>query len=106
MIKKKVFSSKEELLQTIKIGTIYTTVVDDVNIAITQTKSGFYAFKDQCPHNKVKLSNGKCNIHDEIVCPWHNYRFKLQTGDEQTNHGLFLMTYNLEINDDGVYLIL
>ena len=104
--KYKIFQSEEELNTTISVGDIYTLKINDLSIAVTQTKSGFFAFKDECPHNRVKLSNGKCNFIDEIVCPWHNYRFDLKTGMESSSHGLYLKTYPIEITNEGVYLTL
>lgn len=104
--KNKIFSSREELMNKVKKGEIISLSVEGKPVAITQTKTGFYAFKDQCPHNRVALSDGKCNMFDEIVCPWHNYRFDLKTGNETSSHGHFLEIYHLEISDEGVYLIL
>ena len=100
----KIYNSLDELNNLVPLGAILSVSIEKMNIAITQTKSGFYAFKNQCPHNRVALSDGKCNIYDEIVCPWHNYRFDLKSGNETSGNGHFLKTYHLEIKDDGVYL--
>lgn len=106
LAKIKIFNSKKELEDKVPLGSIISLQIEGRNIALTQTKNKFYAFLDSCPHNRVPLSDGKCNIYDEIVCPWHNYRFDLQTGNETSGHGLFLKTFHLEIVDDAVYLTL
>ena len=80
--------------------------VEGRKVAISHTKTGYFAFKDECPHNRVKLSEGICNIYDEVVCPWHNYRFDLKTGNETSGHGHYLRIYHIEISDEGVYLVL
>ena len=101
-----IFSSKEELEAKVPIGELLSIKIEGKPIAITSTKTGFFAFRDQCPHNRVALSDGMCNIYDEIVCPWHNYRFDLRTGVESSGHGLNLKIYHLDITDEGVYLTL
>lgn len=100
----KIFDSKDALLEKVPAGTIVELHLENNKIAITQTKTGFYAFKNECPHNRVALSDGKCNVFDEIVCPWHNYRFDLKTGDETSSHGYNLKIYRIDFRDDGVYL--
>lgn len=106
MNKIRIFDNRNQLEELVKIGEVNAFIFEGNKIAIAKTKSGFYAFKNECPHNRVALSGGKCNIYDEIVCPLHNYRFDLKTGFETSNHGYNLKTYNLEITDEGVYLTL
>ena len=106
MKKVKIYHSEEEMNQKVPVGTIITIDLKGVTIALSQTKNGYYAFKNQCPHNKASLSDGKCNIYDEIVCPWHNYRFDLKTGNEASGNGHYLKTYHLDITNEGVYLTL
>lgn len=101
-----IFSSEGELAEKVKIGEIISMEVEGKPVAITLTKNGFYAFRNLCPHNRVPLSDGKCNIYDEIVCPWHNYRFDLKTGSETSGNGHHLKTYHLDITNEGVYLTL
>ena len=104
--KHQIFASEEELIEKVQQGDIISILVNNKPVAITLTKTGFFAFRDQCPHNRVALSDGKCNMYDEIVCPWHNYRFDLKTGNETSGNGHHLKTYHLEITDEGVYLTL
>ena len=106
MKKVKIYQSELDLNQNVPVGTIITIELEGVTIAISHTKNGYYAFNNQCPHNKASLSDGMCNIYDEIVCPWHNYRYDLKSGNETSGHGLYLKTYHLDISDEGVYLTL
>ena len=100
----KIFGSTVEFENQFCDKKIISLKVDSFNIAIAKSNEKFFAFKDECPHNRVKLSTGHCNHYDEIVCPLHNYRFDLKTGLETTSHGLFLKTYRIDISNEGVYL--
>lgn len=56
--------------------------IGDRTICIGRTQTGFYAIQDQCPHRAVSLSEGHLNFLEEVVCPWHNYRYSIRTGRE------------------------
>lgn len=104
--KHKIFSSQQEMEEQLQIRSLLEITIDGVRIGLARTKEGFYAFLNECPHNKAKLTDGICNWHNEVVCPWHEYRFDLQSGREATGRGLNLKTYHIEISEEGVYLVL
>jgi len=63
------------------------------------------AFHNQCPHAKGPLTAGK--LHgDEIVCPWHFFRFNLATGQAVGTPAsiMHLKTYRVD-EKDGQILI-
>ncbi|HEY0359527.1 MAG TPA: Rieske 2Fe-2S domain-containing protein [Mycobacteriales bacterium] len=54
---------------------------------------------EACPHNGGPLSQGK--VRDgAVVCPWHWYRFDLQTGECRTTAQLSLRRYPV-VERDG-----
>lgn len=103
----KVFSSLETAEATIapyKAVTIYLKAIE-LRISLARTDSGWYAVTDACPHMGVSLSKGICNKFDEIVCPWHAYRFSLKTGEETSGHDCKdLKTYPVKIEDHALYV--
>lgn len=38
-----------------------------------------YAIDEVCPHRQAPLHEGEC-VGLEVVCPWHNSSFSLETG--------------------------
>ena len=69
-------------------------------VLLVKNKGEYFAFKNQCPHQKKPL-NG-CTINNgDIVCPFHRYQFSLDNG---RGHGLFIDKYRLKFNSDGVFL--
>ena len=63
------------------------------------------AFHNECPHAKGPLTAGK--LHgDEIVCPWHFFRFNLATGKaEGTPESIMhLKIYQIEEKDGQVLI--
>jgi nitrite reductase/ring-hydroxylating ferredoxin subunit len=60
--------------------------------------------QDACPHNGESLSKGSVNHLGEIICPWHNYCFDLQTGREMLNRSGQLKVYPVKCHADGLYV--
>jgi nitrite reductase/ring-hydroxylating ferredoxin subunit len=63
----------------------------------------FYAVGDKCSHNGESLSKGKINFIGEIVCPWHGYRFNLQSGRCAENCP-DIPTYPILENEGGFFI--
>jgi nitrite reductase/ring-hydroxylating ferredoxin subunit len=75
-------------------------------ICLVRTRKGIFAVSDVCPHLGESLSKGTSNYLNEVVCPWHSYRFSLLTGQECDNRTSYLKTFLIEMQPDGVYLTL
>jgi nitrite reductase/ring-hydroxylating ferredoxin subunit len=54
----------------------------------------------KCPHQGKPMKG--CWIEENhVICPWHQYRFSLETG---RGHGLHLETYVIVETEQGVFL--
>lgn len=63
------------------------------------------AFHNQCPHAKGPMTAGK--LHgDEIVCPWHFFRFNLVTGKAEGTPAsiMRLKTYPIDEKDGHILI--
>lgn len=78
--------------------------IDGRRICIINGEAGLKACTDRCPHAGGILSEGYVDLHQNIVCPVHGYRFNLKTGRDAYNEGYFLKTFPVIVNDEGVFI--
>ncbi len=104
----KLFDSLTEAEQALPLGKPQKLWVTGRTEAICLVRNwqGIYAVSDICPHLGESLSKGTTNYLNEVVCPWHNYRFSLVNGQECNNRTSNLNTYKIDLRPDGVYLLL
>jgi nitrite reductase/ring-hydroxylating ferredoxin subunit len=100
----KIFDSLKEAEETIPVSRTKLITVGESKICLAHTKAGFYAVADSCPHLGESLSKGTTNYLNEIVCPWHSYRYHLISGSESKNRTRDAKTYKVENREDGIYL--
>lgn len=100
----RVFSSTSEAYRRIPPGKLQLVKVGKRRICIAHTPQGFHAVADTCPHLGESLSKGHLNYLDEVVCPWHAYRFSLTNGDECANKTAPLEVHKIELRENGLFL--
>lgn len=79
-------------------------VIGEKRICLVIHNNQFFAVQDRCTHNGDSLSKGHINYLGEVICPWHNYRFSLQTGRESSSRSVDLISYPVKINEDGFFI--
>ena len=73
-----------------------------------QGKPTFSCMESECPHLGKSLVTAPLQWHGAdiedlvVVCPWHQYDFRLSTGDSST--GLRACVYTVRVDDDTVYV--
>ena len=100
----KIFPSKEEALTKIKHGKPQLIIIDGKKICLARFDEKFYAFDNACPHQHEPLNKGAVTKFEEIVCPLHYYRFNMTSGQETNNRCKSLELYQIELNDDGLFI--
>ncbi|MEM1135581.1 MAG: Rieske 2Fe-2S domain-containing protein [Bacteroidota bacterium] len=100
----KLYNSETEAKQEMAINSTRKVRVSGRVICIIRTVSGFFAIDDACPHLGESLSKGTVNYLEEIVCPWHSYRFSLKDGEECEKRSKALHTHSIKIDVKGVFL--
>lgn len=60
--------------------------------------TNYYAFDDECPHKKGDLIGGQVK-NGILTCPWHRFRFDLNTGASVTNARCKLKVYKVKTNN-------
>ncbi len=75
---------------------------DGRRVAVFQTRNGWYAVDQRCPHKGGPLADGI--VADGCVtCPLHDRRFDLVTGRCHTDD-LKVDVYRVEIHDGDVWI--
>lgn len=100
----KVIDSSSEALRRIPRGKLQLVQVGKRRICVAHTDQGFSAVADTCPHLGESLSKGHTNYLNEVICPWHGYRFNLVHGDECEGRTAPLEVHKIELREDGLFL--
>lgn len=98
--------SLEQIEQHVMVNKPVSILLHQTPLAIVWDGNTYFAFKNVCPHNKARLSDGKLNAFGEIICPWHEYRYNIKTGRECANRTADLATFTIEKRADGLYLFI
>ncbi|BAI60457.1 conserved hypothetical protein [Methanocella paludicola SANAE] len=83
-----------------KMKSVYVSAVS-ANITVANIDGKYYAFKDECPHMGVRLSNGSIE-NGIITCPEHSSKFDVTTGKPLSTQNDPLVTYEVKIEGDDV----
>lgn len=72
-------------------------------IAIVACDGKFYAVENRCPHKDGPLGLGQVK-NGIITCPWHRFRFHLDTGKSVTNPAMRATTYHVVVEQGDLLL--
>jgi nitrite reductase/ring-hydroxylating ferredoxin subunit len=100
----KIFSDEAEARQRVFPDKPQLLILHGKRISLVLHQAQFFAVQDSCSHNGESLSKGRVNHLGEIICPWHGYRFKLESGRACDSDCRDLATYPLKIDDTGFYV--
>ncbi len=79
-------------------------VLEGRSICFAHTFAGFFALDDACPHMGYSLSRGTTNYLNEVICPWHSYRFSLSDGRECEYRAKKAVLHPVDVRADGVFI--
>jgi nitrite reductase/ring-hydroxylating ferredoxin subunit len=100
----KVFKDAAEARQRLSPDKPQLVIIEGKRICLVLHDDNFSAVQDACTHNGESLSKGKINYLGEIICPWHGYRFSLQTGKACDSSSADLKTFPVKIDPSGFYV--
>lgn len=100
----KIFSNEVEARQRLASGKPQLLILQGKRICLSMYRDKFFAVQDACPHNGESLSKGQINYLGEIICPWHNYRFNLQSGKACDSDCRDLITYAVKKDETGFFV--
>lgn len=100
----KVYNSVAEATEKVPLRKLQKLVLEGREICLAHTQAGLFAVADACPHLGYSLSRGTTNYLNEVICPWHSYRFNLESGKECEYRSRNAVTYPVEVREDGLYI--
>lgn len=65
-----------------------------------------FACAHKCPHASGIMAHGFIDSLGKITCPLHKYKFNLDNGRNTSGEGYYLKTYKVEVDEEGVYVVL
>jgi NAD(P)H-dependent nitrite reductase small subunit len=72
-------------------------------IALFNYKGKYYAITNKCPHRGAPLGEGRIE-EGIVICPNHEWRFKLESGANMQNPELFIPTYPVKVKNENIYI--
>ena len=92
-------------IEDIPPGTGRTVEVNGIGIALFNVDGSFYALDNTCPHAGGPLGEGRL---DGLVieCPWHGWRFNVQTGARPENPEITVVCCHVRIDGNQVQVAL
>lgn len=93
--------------------------IEGREIAIFNVKGEYHALLNFCVHQGAPLCEGQTTgestvaedgtwIYDRskrlISCPWHAWRFDIETGENVQDDRYAVPTYGVEVEDDQLYV--
>lgn len=72
-------------------------------IALFNYKGKYYAVANKCPHRGSPLGEGRIE-EGIVICPNHEWRFKLENGANMQNPELFIPTYPVKVKNEIIYI--
>ncbi len=85
----------------------FSVAIKSYSILIILKNNMYYAMNMECPHAGKSLLNGTCSEADEIVCPFHNFKFNMKNGAcTNNNEGYRLKIFPTKVENNQFYIFI
>lgn len=88
----------------VRSGHAHVVSVGDVPIALVRAADGaLFALQNVCPHKGGPVGEGRV-ADGTITCPWHGWRFRLESGENVRNPAASVRTFH--VREEGGRVLL
>ena len=87
----------------LKDGSMKAVSVEGTKILLIRQGGQIYAVDNRCPHQGCAFSGGKLD-GGFIVCPCHDWRFNLESGEYEQEPSFVLKRYEWTIKDGKIWV--
>ena len=84
-------------------GEMKLVIVKDTPVLLVKQNGQIFAFNNRCPHMACGLSGGTLDGL-VIVCPCHDWRFNLKTGEYEVEPFFKLTKYDWKIKSGKIWV--
>ncbi|TVP47502.1 MAG: Rieske (2Fe-2S) protein [Mongoliibacter sp.] len=98
--------SRKQVEEMLPEAQIKTVQLGAKKVCMVKSGQEIFAFEPQCPHRMAALNEGKINGFNEIICPLHEYRFDLETGQVKSGDCRDLEVYKTELTEQGLKIFI
>lgn len=98
--------SKEQVEKLLPEKQIKVVQLGQMKVCVVRISDKFYAFETNCPHRMANLSQGWVNKQSEVICPLHEYRFDLSSGQVRSGDCGDLKVFKADITEKGLKISL
>lgn len=95
-------NSKEEVFGILPERKIKKIQLGESQLAGLRIGEKVIVFQAFCPHRGASLLQANINGAGEIICPLHQYRFDLKTGQVKSGHCADLPVFLTQLDEDGL----
>ena len=95
-------SSKAEIFLMLPERKVKKVILGKKTIGLLRIGEQFFAFDSQCPHRGADLLQANINGLSEIICPLHQYRFDLKTGQVRSGYCSDLPVFPVRLHEEGL----
>jgi nitrite reductase (NADH) small subunit len=87
----------------VPLGEGRAVLIGATRVAVFRAEDGWFALDAACPHRGGPLADGIVASHT-VICPLHERRFDLATGEERSSGSYCVATHRVEVRGEDVYL--
>jgi 3-phenylpropionate/trans-cinnamate dioxygenase ferredoxin subunit len=77
--------------------------VEGTPVLLIKQRGKIFAIDNRCPHQACGLSNGTLDGF-VIICPCHDWRFNLETGEYEDNTELKLTSFKWKVQSGKIWI--
>jgi nitrite reductase/ring-hydroxylating ferredoxin subunit len=77
--------------------------VEGTPVLLIKQGGQIFAIDNRCPHMGCGFSGGKLE-DSTVICPCHDWRFSLQTGEYENEKAFKLVFYRFKISDGKIFV--
>ena len=93
------------VLDEVPLGLGRSFQVGENLVAVFRTRNGrVFATDGICPHKGGPLADGMLGTDDQVVCPYHTFRFDSSTGVCDQSTVCSIETYPVEVINRDVFI--
>lgn len=74
------------------------------SICMVRRGGRIFAVQNNCTHSEGSLHLGSINQLGDLVCPLHQYTYRLETGGEVDQRSANLECFSIRENAEGVFI--